>query len=157
VVWGVSVNGADVRVTGSVYNREIPCLDNGTGAGYDTVLALTALPDQLYTVWAPMLDLISWSPSDRLVGYFDVATTPDTTPEFAGAAYLISDSLGCWRALPWSESPGRWLALAQPPPLTSGWQGNAFLVGQLVAGSPPSCGDARSINASTLAVYANLF
>lgn len=97
------------------------------------------------------------APSDRLVGYFDVATTPDTTPEFAGAAYLISDSLGCWRALPWSEGPGRWLALAQPPPLTSGWQGNAFLVGQLVAGSPPSCGDARSINASTLAVYANLF
>jgi len=158
VVWGVTVSGSEVLVTGRVYDRNVPCLDNGTGAGSDTVFALTGLAAQAYAVGAPMLDLISYSPRQQIVGSFDVGGSSDTTPEFAGEATLTMDSTGCWRAQPWSAGTAPRLALAAPPPLTPMWPGwNAFVIGQLVAGSPAACGDARSVSASTLVVYVALY
>jgi len=157
VVWGVTVSGSEVLVTGRVYDRNVPCLDNGTGAGSDTVFALTGLAPKPYAVAAPMLDLVSSDPIERVVGSFDVGTTPDTTPEFAGIAAVTVDSAGCWRAQPAGALP---LALSSPPALTStsGWQAwSAFLIGRLVVGSPAACGDARSVSASTLVVYVALY
>ena len=153
VVWDATVSGTQVEVTAQVHNLNVPCLNSGTGAGFDTVLVLPRLQSQSYSLFAPMADVISLSPTERFVGYFDVGGPPDTTTHFAGIVTLNLDALGCWRAQPWSASPAPRLAFAQAPPLGAPSSGRwAFLIGQLVAGSPPACGDARAISASTLEV-----
>jgi hypothetical protein len=153
-VWDATVSGTDVLVSGRAYERKTFCLDNGSGAGYDTVLVLPPSRSG-YRVFAAMADPVTWDPIQRLVGYIDVWTLPDTTTRFAGIATLIQDSLGCWRVRPWSGSPSPRLALAQPPPLAPTLQQfSAYLAGQLVAGSPPACGDAVALSAWTLEIVA---
>jgi len=153
-VWDATVSGTDVLVSGRAYERYSACLDNGTGAGYDTVLVLPPSRSG-YQVFAPMADPVSWDPTVRLVGYVDVWTLPDTTTRFAGIATLSQDSLGCWRAQPLSGWPSPRLALAQPPPLAPTLQQfPAYIAGQLVPGSPPGCGDAVALSASTLEIIA---
>ena len=153
-VWDATVSAGQVLVSGRAYDRKIACLNSGSGAGYDTVLVLPPSRNG-YQVFAPMADPISWDPTARLVGYIDVWILPDTTTRFAGIATLRQDSLGCWRAQPWSRWPSPRLALAQPPPLAPTLQQfSAYVAGQLVPGSPPGCGDAVALSASTLEIVA---
>ena len=155
-VWGVTVSDGNVIVTGRAYSRNVPCLNNGTGAGFDTVLVLTGLPAGGYTLSAPMLDAIYYTPSSRPVGMLSIGTIPDSTVLLAGIVRLSIDTLGCWRAQPWSAWREPALALAKAPPLTPSAAGRqAFLIGGLTAGSPAACGDAIGVVASVLEVDAS--
>ncbi len=164
-VYSVTVEDRDVHVT--VMGRSLGgsgiCPLSGTGAGYDTALALPQLGvgieslHPVYTVWASVAAGPGYqgmySSVQREVGTIQVLFAPDTTTDFAGLVLMRQDSLGCWRARPMSEWPSPPWALAEAPalPPTTTWK-PAFLIGQLVAGSPAGCGDDRSIDARTLEV-----
>ncbi len=168
-VYSVAVEDKDVRVTveGRYSGGNAICpmsgANAGTGAGYDTALALPPLGvgiealHPVYTIWASVAAGPGYgnmfSPAERAVGTIQVLFAPDTSTYFAGLIFMRQDSLGCWRAQPLSAWPSPLWAFAEAPdlPTTAYWR-PAFLIGQLVAGSPAGCGDDRSINARTLEV-----
>lgn len=165
--YSVSVVGKAVHVTLQERQLNLGCpeLMSGTGAGYDTVLALPRLgvgieaQHPVYAISAPLPSGPSYFdlslPAERTLGFISVVSAPDTTTSFAGLTSLTLDSSGCWRVQPWSEGfRPRW-ALAAPPDLTPDWSGRpALLIGQFVPGSPAACGDARSVQPATLEVDA---
>ena len=165
--YGVVVEGRAVRVTVQARGLNLGCpeLSSATGAGYDTVLALPRLgvgieaQFPVYTISAPLPSGPSYrdldQPTERTLGFISVLYAPDTTTDFAGAAWLTVDSNGCWRAQPWSEGPRPRWALSASPSLTPDWSGRpALLIGQFVPGSPAACGDAQSVQPVTLEVDA---
>jgi hypothetical protein len=164
-VYGVAVRGTEVHVTAEARARsDMVCLQGGgSGAGFDTVLALPQLGTGgsgsfvPYMLWAPVPGPAYGGfgrPTERMLGYVEAGGT-DTSTHFAGIVSLALDSLGCWRAQPLSAPPiPRW-AFARPLALAPASAGRrAFLVGRFVAESPAACGDARAIAPLTLEVDA---
>lgn len=166
-VWRAAINDTEVHIAAWGHERDVACLDSGTGSGYDTVLVLPRLTGgpvgtQSYSLWVPVTPAAATvafrfdgNTVERMVGTFELRTVPDTTGDMAGWVLVTQDNLGCWRARPLSASPSTPLALATAPNLVPGpWGQWAYLAGHLVPGSPAPCGDARSISASTLEVDA---
>jgi hypothetical protein len=164
-VWRAAINGTEVHIAAWGHERDIVCLDSGTGSGYDTLLVLPRLTGgpvgtQSYSLWVPVTAAtVAWrfdgNTVERKVGTFDLRAVPDTTTDMAGWVMVTQDSLGCWRARPLSAWPSTPLALAAAPNLVPApWGQWAYLAGHLVPGSPAPCGDVRSISASTLQVDA---
>jgi len=165
-VWRAAISGTEVHIAAWGHERNIACLDSGSGSGYDAVLVLPRLTGspvgtQSYSLWVPVTAATAafrfdGSTVERMVGTIEVRAVPDTTTDMAGWVLVTEDSLGCWRARPLSAPPSTPLALAAAPDLVPGqWGQWAYLAGHLILGSPASCGDARSISATTLDVVAN--
>ncbi len=162
VVFGLTFDGHVLRVTaeGRAY-QDRPCPDGGSSAGYDTLLAIPALPpaplgDNEIPIWAAVADPSGYYESAvRHVGLIAVSGVADTTVRFAGAIYLSSDSAGCWHAMPYSASPQPSWVFAKPIPLVPEALGRqAYLAGRLVAVSPPVCGASQAIDVFELEVNA---
>ena len=163
--WRATISGTDVHIAAWGHKRNVDCLDSGSGSGYDAVLVLPRrtgdpLGTQSYSLWVPVTAAtvafqFDGATVERMVGTIEVRAVPDTTTDMAGCVVVTEDSLRCWRARPLSAPPSTPLALATAPDLVPGpWGQWAYLMGHLVPGSPASCGDARSISASTLEVDA---
>lgn len=163
-VFSVAVDQARVVIAAEGRSRGSPiCAQDGSGAGYDTLLPLPkiSLPDGfpivLYVV-VPMSDgrnFYAPETAPRNVGSMYVARTPDTTTRLAGRVVLRADTSGCWRAMPFSASPRPEFAFTKPVPLTPGTLARAgFVSGSLVTASPPICGQVLAINATELTVDA---
>jgi len=164
-VWRAAINGTEVHIAAWGHERDLDCLNSGTGSGYDTVLVLPRLTGgplgtQSYSLWVPVTAAtvafrFDGNTVEHMVGTFEVRAVPDTTTDMAGWALVTQDSLGCWRARPLSAPPSTPLALATAPNLVPAPYGQwAYLAGRLVPGSPAGCGEVRSISASTLEVNA---
>jgi hypothetical protein len=166
-VFGVVVEGTDVRVSAQAHvpKDSWRCLDSGSGAGYDTLLTLptlSAAPGGLptrFNIWATVAETdfsahYYANGHERMIGQFTLQfSAPDTSTRFAGIVTLTVDTLGCWRARPWSAWPQpRWVfakSLSLVPDRAS-WQ--AFLSGSIVTVDPPVCGNTVAIDPAALEV-----
>lgn len=166
-VFGVVVKGTDVHLTAEAHMRtDTGCAESGTGAGYDTLLTLPTLaagPGGLptrFNTWATVARTDYYpgyryqSGYERVIGWFTLQfSAPDTATRFAGNVTLTVDSLGCWRAMPWSAWPQpRWVfakSLSLVPDRVW-WQ--AFLSGSMVAVDPPVCGNTVAVVPAALEV-----
>jgi hypothetical protein len=89
-----------------------------------------------------------------VLGELELRTTPDTTTQFAGIAFVYYDSLGCWRAIPQRSGKPIW-TFARPLPLVPEPSGRvAYLRGRMVAVTPGVCGDTLAIEVFVLEVDA---
>jgi hypothetical protein len=169
-VFGVSVSGREIRVTalGHATSGPYACVGPADAivagaapgampAGYDTLLSLPALERPhgeviTYTMKAPMGE--AWSGvSPHSVGWIESRMSVDTTPRFAGRAFVYADSTGCWWLRPSSRWPAPRWALKGPVPLVprESWY-SASIRGILVEVSPPLCGEPVAARAFQLEV-----
>lgn len=170
-VFGVTVSGSEIRVNAEGHGSSdgFACPADAIiapssraadgGAGYDTLLPLPGLtaPSQAlpayFRVWAPMQGPGLWAADDRSVGTVELRATTDTATQFAGGAYLTTDTAGCWRMRPWSRYPVPQWVFSKPVPLTPRWASYyAYVTGYFVRADPPICGDSIAARATRLEV-----
>ena len=172
VVFSASVSGTEIRLSaeGRDPRQDVGCLAlhvAGSGAGigagsdaaFDTLLPLPQLTPPSsglpawFQIWAPM-EGPGWGPDgDQLVGGIELRGTADTATQFAGRAWVSSDSLGCWRMRPWSRAPAPQWVFTKPVPLVPRpYLYYGYVSGRFVPADPPICGDSIAVQATRLEV-----